>query len=107
MKVDAVTLTCLLSVYSECRDQEALYYLQHTFPQYEAKPNALTYRSLIRMYIRRKEIAKALQIKESMLKSDNKTLKTHFQSFSQGNSHDIVIPCGYGMLIESQVHRGI
>jgi pentatricopeptide repeat protein len=96
--VDEVTLTCLLSVFSESlRDEEAEAVLHNLFPLHDVQPTALTYRSLIRMYVRRKEIGKALALKDTMLAAEAK-------GAAEGA---VVVPCGvsWGLMIESLTHR--
>jgi pentatricopeptide repeat protein len=96
--VDEVTLTCLLSVFSESlRDEEAEAVLHNLFPLHDVQPTALTYRSLIRMYVRRREIGKALALKDAMLAAEAK-------GAAEGA---VVVPCGvsWGLMIESLTHR--
>ena len=89
VKIDEVTLTCLMNVYAESlRDKEAEEVLA-MFPKYGVQPTSLTYRSLIRMHIRKRNMKAALSTKELMKRSN-------------------IQVCGasYGILIEALTHRG-
>jgi pentatricopeptide repeat protein len=74
--------------------------LESHFPAHGIRPNVATYRSLIRMFVRRKEIDRALKVKDTMMRGSG-------SGSGSGGGDGGLIPCGtsYGLLIESLTHR--
>jgi pentatricopeptide repeat protein len=90
IKPDIITLTSFLSVYSEALRCEEATEIFNSVKNFDLQPSSLTYRSMIRMCIRNKDINSAIHYKEDMIENG-------------------ITPDGeiYGMLIESYAHRNM
>ena len=90
IKPDVATLTSYMAVYADASRHKQALQIFNEFKSFGIVPTAKTYKVLVRMYIRLKDIKMAFQTKEDMKKlnliPDNET---------------------YGILIESYTHRNM
>jgi len=89
----AETLNALLSVYAECLRNHDAIAVYKAFPKYGVKPTPKTYQTLLRMYVRRKDVNSALALKQDM------------QSQELGVSINPDAST-FGILINTLTHRG-
>jgi len=89
-KPDAITLNTYMSTYAEAYKQDDALEIFDSFPKFGLVPDARSYRILIRMHIRCKNISAAMKAKEE-------AVKVLGDSYNDGEA--------YGLLIESWAHR--
>ena len=88
LRPDATSLNSLLSVYSEALLFDEANAVLAGFQDYNIKPDTRTYRHLVRMYVRGRDLQAALRAKEEMAE--------------KGLSPDSET---YGLLIKTLAHR--
>lgn len=89
LKPDSVTLTSLVATYAEALLVDDALETFKGFEEYKLRPTERTYRVLVRMYVRAKDIESALSVKTEMI--EKKMMVPDSET--------------YGLLIESLTHR--
>jgi pentatricopeptide repeat protein len=90
IKPDVTTLTSYMSVYSEALQYKEALKIFKSFGAFGVTPTSNSYRAIVKMHIRRKDIDRAVDVKEDMLKAG-------------------VLPDSetYGLIVESMAHRNM